>query len=205
MVVVMSNFSFSLGISGTCPTSLYGRDLIAAVIPYVQSHFDDRGSPPSAFAGLSCGGGFAGTLLVDRTSEFGYFGLMSPGPLPLPALSAAQAAAIKHVGVMVGGGAQDPIHSVAATDLTSLRQAGDPPFTDFINGGHDWDVWRTLLRDFLTRVSVQARQELTWSSSLLRRNHPDVATPRPRHTESNSGACVSFRLRAGRRSSCRRR
>ena len=156
MVVVMTNFSFSLGISGTCPTSLYGRDLIAAVIPYVQSHFDVSREPSQrAFAGLSCGGGFAGTLLVDRTSEFGYFGLMSPGPLPLPALSAAQAAAIKHVGVMVGGGAQDPIHSVAATDLTSLRQAGDPPFTDFINGGHDWDVWRTLLRDFLTRVAFR--------------------------------------------------
>ena len=74
--------------------------------------------------------------------------------LILPA-TAAQAAAIKHVGVMVGGGAQDPIHSVAATDLTSLRQAGDPPFTDFINGGHDWDVWRTLLRDFLTRVAFR--------------------------------------------------
>ena len=37
-----------------------------------------------------------------------------------------------------------------------LRQAGDEPFTHFINGGHDRDVWRTLLRDFLTRVAFKA-------------------------------------------------
>ncbi len=43
-----------------------------------------------------------------------------------------------------------------STDGLILRQAGDEPFTDFINGGHDWDVWRTLLRDFLTRVAFKA-------------------------------------------------
>ena len=37
-----------------------------------------------------------------------------------------------------------------------LRQAGDEPFTHFINGGHDRDVWRTLLRDLLTRVALKA-------------------------------------------------
>jgi len=26
-------------------------------------------------------------------------------------------------------------------------------FPDFINGGHEWYVWRILLRDFLTRVA----------------------------------------------------
>jgi hypothetical protein len=43
-----------------------------------------------------------------------------------------------------------------STDGLILRQAGDEPFTDLINGGHDRDVWRTLLRDLLTRVALKA-------------------------------------------------
>jgi enterochelin esterase-like enzyme len=43
-----------------------------------------------------------------------------------------------------------------STDGLILRQAGNEPFTDFINGGHDRDVWRTLLRDLLTRVAFKA-------------------------------------------------
>lgn len=42
-----------------------------------------------------------------------------------------------------------------STDGLILRQAGDEPFTDLINGGHDRDVWRTLLRDLLTRVAFK--------------------------------------------------
>jgi hypothetical protein len=30
---------------------------------------------------------------------------------------------------------------------------GIRPFTHFINGGHDWNVWRILLRDFLSHVA----------------------------------------------------
>jgi enterochelin esterase-like enzyme len=34
-----------------------------------------------------------------------------------------------------------------------LVNAGLPVTPDFINGGHEWYVWRILLKDFLTRVA----------------------------------------------------
>lgn len=41
-------------------------------------------------------------------------------------------------------------------DLGTLQKAGDKPFVDFMNGGHDWYVWRILLRDFLTHVAFKS-------------------------------------------------
>lgn len=155
MIVVMTNFN---GFGGGCGTSSwetdYDQNLVSAVIPYVQSHYNVSSEPSQrAFAGLSCGGDLAGTLLTNYTSEFGYFGLMSPAPNTIGTLSASQQAAIKQVAVMVGGGWQDPLHPFALTDLTAVQSAGGEVFPDFINGGHEWYVWRILLRDFLTRVA----------------------------------------------------
>jgi enterochelin esterase-like enzyme len=157
MVVVMPNFN---GFGGGCGSSSwesdYDQNLTGAIMPYVQSHFDvSSAASQNAFAGLSCGGDLAGTLLVNDTSSFSSFGLFSAAPNTLPALSPAQAAAIGNVGVFTGGGWQDPIHSFVLSDVNALRQAGDVQFPDFINGGHEWYVWRILLRDFLTRVAFQ--------------------------------------------------
>jgi enterochelin esterase-like enzyme len=155
MVVVMTNFN---GFGGGCGTSSwetdYDQNLVSAVIPYVQSNYDVSSAPSQrAFAGLSCGGDLTGTLLVNYTSDFGYFGVMSPGPNTIPTLSGAQQATIKQVAVLVGGGWQDPIHANALTDLANVQEAGGEVFPDFINGGHEWTVWRVLLKDFLTRVA----------------------------------------------------
>lgn len=155
MVVVMTNFN---GFGGGCGTASwetdYDANLVNAVIPYIQSHYDVSPSPSQrAFAGLSCGGDLAGTLLTNYTGSFGYFGVFSPGPNALPALSSAQIAAIKQTGVFVGGGWQDPIHATALSDLRTLQGDAIGVTRDFINGGHEWYVWRILLRDFLTRVA----------------------------------------------------
>ena len=153
MVVVMTNFGFPDGCDAT-DSHVYDVNLVSAVIPYLQSHYDVSREPSKrAFAGLSCGGGLAASLLLEYSSKFGYFGLMSP--YPATAVSAAQVGAIKKVGVMVGGGKDDPIRYYAMADLSGLQQAGVKVSTDFINGGHDWYVWRILLHDFLTRVAFR--------------------------------------------------
>jgi enterochelin esterase-like enzyme len=156
MVVVMTNFNGF----GSCGSSSwetnYDQNLISQVMPYVQGHYDVSSSPSgNAFAGLSCGGDLAGTLLVNSTSSFDYFGIFSAGPNTISSLTPTQAAAISNVGVFTGGGIQDPIHPYIATDVATLQKAGDLQFPDFINGGHEWSVWRILLRDYLTRVAFQ--------------------------------------------------
>jgi enterochelin esterase-like enzyme len=158
MVVVMTNTGCPapedcMEISGAD----YDQDLLDAVVPYVQAHYDVSGEPSErAFAGLSFGGELAGTLLVNDTSKFGYFGLFSPCPSAVPAPTTAQVAGIRHVSVMVGGGLQDAqCHSYAVDDVSILHHTGAHDVTDFVDGGHDWNVWRRLLRDFLTQVAFR--------------------------------------------------
>jgi len=158
MVVVMTTTDCpGNNCGGTTSPSAYDRDVLQAVIPYVQAHYDVSREPSQrAFAGFSAGGWATGSLLVDATSRFGYYGLFSPCPVAIDVPSAAQVAAIRRVGVMVGGGLEDPeCHPYAAQDVAVLHNAGASLVTEFFYGGHDWDVWRRLLRDFLTRVAFK--------------------------------------------------
>jgi enterochelin esterase-like enzyme len=156
MVAVMTNFAWTAFGATACSGGGYDQNLISRVIPYVQSHYDVSREPSQrAFAGLSCGGGLAVSLLLDNTSEFGYYGAFSPFPGSLYTLTAAQVSAIKKVRVLVGGGKDDPIHFDAQVDVSGLQKEGIKFYSDFINGGHDWYVWRILLHDFLTRVAFR--------------------------------------------------
>jgi enterochelin esterase-like enzyme len=155
MVVVMTNYLFID--CGYDDSAVYEPNLLQRVIPYVQANYDVSAAPSQrAFAGLSCGGGLAASLLQDDTNQFGYYGVFSPGPTSnVFGLVPEQAKAIKRVRVLFGGGSDDPIHQVALGDLSALNQAGVKVPTEFFNGGHDWYVWRILLRDFLTRVAFK--------------------------------------------------
>jgi enterochelin esterase-like enzyme len=155
MVVVMTNFN---GFGGGCGSpswyTAYDQNLINAVIPWVQKHYDvSADASQRAFSGLSCGGGLTTSLMINDASSFGYYGVMSPIP-PVPSgLTSTQVAALKKDGILVGGGWQDPIHNFAVNDVTALQSQGIGVFADFVNGGHEWYVWRILLNDFLTRVA----------------------------------------------------
>jgi enterochelin esterase-like enzyme len=156
IVVVMTDFN---GFPGDCLSNpapwvaAYDQDLIDNVIPYVQAHYDVSSSVSErAFAGLSCGGGLANSLLYNDTSEFGYFGVMSPYP-GVSTPTATQVTALQKVGILVGGGWQDPIHSYVSSEVATLEGNDVGVFPDFVNGGHEWYVWRILLDDFLTRVA----------------------------------------------------
>jgi enterochelin esterase-like enzyme len=156
MVVVMTDFN---GFGGDCLSNpdpwvaAYDADLTGNVIPYVQSHYNvSTDVSQMAFTGLSCGGGLANSLMYNYTSDFGYFGVMSPYP-GVPTPTSAQVTALQKVGILVGGGWQDPIHSFAASEVTTLQTSGVGVFSDFANAGHEWYIWRILLYDFLTRVA----------------------------------------------------
>ena len=154
MVVVMTNFNGSAYGCGEPAWALdYDQDLIDNVIPYVQAHY--HVSPEAsqrAFAGLSCGGYLASSLLFGHPRQFGYDAVMSPIAFSAT-VSPAQVTALRRVGILVGGGRQDPIFPYAAAELADLESRGIRPISDFVNGGHEWYVWRILLRDFLTRVA----------------------------------------------------
>jgi S-formylglutathione hydrolase FrmB len=90
---------------------------------------------------------------------------MSAGFPPGTTLSDAQVAALKQASIFVGAGWQDPIfadgfvlngttlHTGPVREVKTLTDAGIHVATDFVNGGHEWYVWRILLKDFVTRVA----------------------------------------------------
>ena len=158
LVVVMTGTSCASNCDPTTasPTD-YDQDILLNVIPYVQAHYDVSTDPGQrAFAGFSAGGWAASSLLVADANMFGYFGLFSPCPGAADTPSAAQAAAIKRVRVMIGGGNQDPgCRPIFDADVAVAKSAGVTPVIESFYGGHDWDVWRTLLKDFLTNVAFK--------------------------------------------------
>jgi len=157
LVVVMTGTSCADCDPTTATATDYDQDVLLDVMPYVQAHYDVSTEPSQrAFAGFSAGAWAAGSLLVDDANMFGSFGLFSPCPAAVDDPTPAQAAAIKGVRVMIGGGNQDPeCHPFADDDVSAVQAAGATPVTEFFYGGHDWDVWRMLLKDFLTNVAFK--------------------------------------------------
>ena len=130
-------------------------NLLHTIIPYIEQHYDVSTTARDAHSPDSPSAASSRNLLLDHTREFASYGIFSPAPFSISSIDHTQAAAVKTVGVLIGGGLGDPSHTWATTDLETLQQEGDHPTTDFVNGGHDWFVWRILLHDFLTRVAFE--------------------------------------------------
>ncbi|KAA9163987.1 hypothetical protein FPZ12_008140 [Amycolatopsis acidicola] len=161
MVVVMPDGTQLPGTNtdGTYNQEPYDQNLISTVVPYIESHYHVSTSPSDrAMAGLSQGSGIANSLLFNHTDEFAYYGSFSRGPsFAVPtasALTAQQVAAIQRVrGVFVGSGWEEFLHPYSPQMINTLTSIGAAVTPDFTHGGHEWYLWRILLRDFLTHVA----------------------------------------------------
>jgi enterochelin esterase-like enzyme len=172
MLVVMP---YGSGYVSSANNQAYRTDLAARIIPWVERHYNaDPAAAKRAFSGLSFGGQVTNQLMLNDTATFGYYGMMSAGLPPGTTLTDAQVAALKKVQVFVGTGWQDSIfadgytvgdrkiHTGPAEEVRTLTKAGIHVTTSFVDGGHEWYVWRILLRDFLTRVAFLPSPEATW-------------------------------------------
>jgi enterochelin esterase-like enzyme len=169
MVVVMPN---GAGYPDSDFNEAYDQDLITRMIPFVEARYHVARDPARrAFSGLSMGGMLTNSFIVKHPEAFGYFGMMSAGlPARIAALSPEQVAALRGKTVWIGGGWQDVIHAAGfrtthtgpAREVSTLVASGVPVMTDFVNGGHEWSVWRQLLRDFLTRAAFHPAPYAAW-------------------------------------------
>ncbi len=150
----------------------YDQDLINNMIPYVEQHYHvSKSAMDRAFSGLSMGGMLTNSFIIKHPDVFQYFGMMSAGLPPANGtLTPEQTAALKGKSIWVGGGWQDVIHAAGfgashtgpAREVSTFAKAGIPVTTNFVNGGHEWYVWRILLRDFLTRVAFLPQTYAAW-------------------------------------------
>ncbi|MEU4654817.1 alpha/beta hydrolase-fold protein [Streptomyces sp. NPDC023723] len=158
MVVVMPN---ATGYASSTADQLHRTDLIERVFPWMEQHYHvSPAAADRAYSGLSAGGMRTNHLMLNNTEQFGYYGMMSAGLPAGTVLTDERKAALKKVSVYVGGGRQDPInqgyltlHRGPLREVRDLTAAGLHVQTAFVDGGHEWYVWRQLLRDFLTRAA----------------------------------------------------
>ncbi|WP_193241890.1 Ig-like domain repeat protein [Streptomyces phaeolivaceus] len=161
MVVVMTDFN-GLGGCGGSAVECYRSDVLDSVIPFVEDNFHVSDRPEDrAFAGLSAGGQRANDLLFNATEEFGYFGSWSLGGAGAPPVADSrwQNPALRtRLGLHVGGGRFDASHMSQGQAMAyqSNLEANDIPFVETtLDGVHSWDVWRRLLRTFVTEVAFK--------------------------------------------------
>jgi len=164
MIVVNPN---ATGYPASSNNEAYRNDMINNAIPYVEAHYNvSTSASDRAYSGLSMGGLLTNQFMLYNPDTFGYYGMMSAGfPPANGTLTPEQAAALKSKSIFVGCGWQDVIfadgfgignikfHTGPQREVSTLVSAGIPVTPDFINGGHEWYVWRILLKDFLTRVA----------------------------------------------------
>jgi enterochelin esterase-like enzyme len=154
-VVAMTNFN---GVSGG--VAGYSTDVIGSVVPCLQSQYNVSKLPSGmAFGGLSAGGARANDLIFNRTTAFGYFGSWSnAGGVPASGSPLYQNPDLKKLlGLHVGTGLQDPCCLNNVLQLEDRLTAASVPYVkDNMNGTHTWEVWRTLLYDFVTQVAFRA-------------------------------------------------
>jgi enterochelin esterase-like enzyme len=174
MVVVMPNGS---GFANSTFNEAYDRDMIDRMIPYIEAHYHvSHSAMDRAFSGLSMGGMLTNSFIINHPDAFQYYGMMSAGLPPENAvLTPAQIAALKGKVIWVGGGWQDVIHAVGfspngppthlgpAREVETFAKAGVPVTTNFVNGGHEWSVWRQLLKDFLIRSAFLPHPYAQWA------------------------------------------
>jgi enterochelin esterase-like enzyme len=168
VVVVMPNRA---GYANSTFNEAYDRDLIDNMIPYVEKHYHvSTSAMDRAFSRLSMGGMLTNSFIIKHPEVFQYYGMMSAGlPPAYGTLTPEQAAALQGKSIWVGGGWQDVIHEKGFTvhtgparEVSTLAKAGIPVATNFVNGGHEWYVWRILLKDFLTRVAFLPQPYAAW-------------------------------------------
>lgn len=168
LLVVMPN---GAGFPQSTFNEAYDQDLIHNMIPFVEQRYHvSKSAMERAFSGLSMGGMLTNSFIIKHPEVFQYYGMMSAGLPPAYAtLTPEQAAALKGKSIWVGGGWQDVIHEKGFTvhtgparEVNTFVKAGIPVATDFVHGGHEWYVWRILLKDFLTRVAFLPQPYAAW-------------------------------------------
>lgn len=150
----------------------FARELLENIVPFIEANFRVHADAKHrALAGLSMGGGqsfFIGLTHTDRFAAVGAFstglfgGIRPPGggePAPFDAetavpglLSAPQGfnAALDLFYLSVGE--QDPRFEATRKTVADFRARGlEVEFASF-PGGHEWQVWRKSLHDFVPRL-----------------------------------------------------
>ena len=127
----------------------FEKDLLADVIPYIESHYSAQGDREHrALAGLSMGGGQSLTFGLRNLDTFAWVGGFSSAPNTQPVrslISEPSAAKEKLRLLWVSCGDKDGLMSISKPFHEGLAQMGVPHLWHVDSGGHAWPVWKNDL------------------------------------------------------------
>jgi enterochelin esterase family protein len=166
MIIVMPNGQAvprdsSSAASHTQNTPLFEQDLLAHVIPLVESSYRIRSDRDHrAMAGLSMGGGQTNAIGLNHLELFSHIGIFSAGRSNFaedhPDLVADPTSTNEKLALFfLGCGTYDPL---AAEGMAAIHQELQGAGIDHIywtleGAGHTWAVWRNILyHEFLPRL-----------------------------------------------------
>lgn len=127
----------------------FEKDLLADVIPYMESHYSVQADRAHrAIAGLSMGGGQALTFGLRNLNTFAWVGGFSSAPNTQPAktLVAEPAAAKEKLRLLwVSCGDKDGLMNISKPFHEALTEMGIPHLWHVDSGAHTWPVWKNDL------------------------------------------------------------
>lgn len=178
MLVVIANGNLprtpgATGIYSRAGMTGFSRELLENIVPFIEANFRVRtGAKQRALAGLSMGGGQSFFVGLANTDSFGAVGAFSTGlfggirppngggePPPFDAEAAVPGLLTRPQGFnaaldlfYVSVGEQDPRFEATRKTVADFRARGlEVEFASF-PGGHEWQVWRKSLHDFVPRL-----------------------------------------------------
>ncbi|MBN1510167.1 MAG: esterase family protein [Sedimentisphaerales bacterium] len=127
----------------------FEKDLLADVIPYIESHYSvQAGREHRALAGLSMGGGQSLSFGLRNLDAFAWVGGFSSAPNTEPARTLIldpSVAKEKLRLLWVSCGDKDGLMSISKPFHEALKQMEVPHIWHVDAGGHTWPVWRNDL------------------------------------------------------------
>lgn len=126
------------------------ESFINDVLPLVEANYNvSTDVKDKAVCGLSRGGMFTTQLMLNHPEAFGTFGVFS-GAFANPETDVEYPAVLDDANIYMAAGYYD----MAFADLNNARSLLDAQGIDhasfYVEGGHDWNVWRQIYADFLS-------------------------------------------------------
>lgn len=138
-------------------TTLYERDLIEDVLPFVEANYRvHRGSVHRGIVGLSMGGGQSLTIGLRKADRFGWVGGFSASAPQAESV----ADALEHPDITnqrlnllwIACGKEDFLLERNQTFIALLQEKGIQHEWLLTEGNHSWPVWRRYLAQFVPKL-----------------------------------------------------
>ena len=140
VIVILNNYAVDFDLTS----------FINEVVPMIEEKYNVSSAvADKAVCGLSRGGMFTTQLMLQYPSAFGTFGVFS-GAFADPTTEIEYPQELKNANFYMAAGYYDMAYNDLVNACRLLTEQGIAFNSNFLDGGHDWNLWRQLAVDFMS-------------------------------------------------------